>query len=106
MPQKRGRGTWKQAVFGVFKRDGRVYTELIPNAKSETLRKVIRGKVSLESIIFTDGWIGYSGLLDMGFEKHFRIDKSKSFSNQNGVHINGIESFWSFTKRRLAKLMG
>ena len=103
MPQKRGRGTWKQAVFGVFERDGRVYTELIPNAKSETLRKVIRGKVSLESILFTDGWRGYSGLLDMGFEKHFRIDKSKSFSNQNGVHINGIESFWSFTKRRLAK---
>jgi transposase-like protein len=106
MPQKRGRGTWKQAVFGVFERDGRVYTELIPNAKSETLRKVIRGKVSLESIVFTDGWRGYSGLLDMGFEKHFRIDKSKSFSNQNGVHINGIESFWSFTKRRLAKFNG
>ncbi len=106
MPQKRGRGTWKQAVFGVFERDGGVYTELIPNAKSETLRKVIRGKVSLESILFTDGWRGYSGLLDMGFEKHFRIDKSKSFSNQNGVHINGIESFWSFTKRRLAKFNG
>ena len=106
MPQKRGRGTWKQAVFGVFERDGRVYTELIPNAKSETLRKVIRGKVSLESAVFTDGWRGYSGLLDMGFAKHFRIDKSKSFSNQNGVHINGIESFWSFTKRRLAKFNG
>lgn len=106
MPQKRGRGTWKQPVFGVFEREGRVYTELIPNAKSETLRKVIRGKVSLESILFTDGWRGYSGLLDIGYEKHFRIDKSKSFSNQNGVHINGIESFWSFTKRRLAKFNG
>lgn len=106
MPQKRGRGTGKQPVFGVFEREGRVYTELIPDAKSETLRKAIRGKVSLESIVFTDGWRGYSGLLDMGYEKHFRIDKSKSFSNQNGVHINGIESFWSFTKRRLAKFNG
>lgn len=106
MPQKRGRGTWKQPVFGVFEREGRVYTELIPDAKSATLRKVIRGKVSLESALFTDGWRGYSGLLDMGYEKHFRIDKSKSFSNQNGVHINGIESFWSFTKRRLAKFNG
>ncbi|MCU7573159.1 IS1595-like element ISRan1 family transposase, partial [Riemerella anatipestifer] len=46
MPQKLGRGIWKQPVFGVFEREGRVYTELIPNAKSETLRKVIRGKVS------------------------------------------------------------
>ena len=106
MPQKRGRGTWKQPVFGVFDREGRVYTELIPDAKSATLRKVIRGRVSLESALFTDGWRGYSGLLDMGYEKHFRIDKSKSLSNQNGVHINGIESFWSFTKRRLAKFNG
>ncbi len=30
MPQKRGRGTWKQPVFGVFEREGRVYTELFP----------------------------------------------------------------------------
>ena len=106
MPQKRGRGTWKQPVFGVFERDGRVYTELIPNAKSATLRKVILGKISLESSIFTDGWRGYNGLLDIGYNKHFRIDKSKSFSNKRGVHINGIESFWSFTKRRLAKFNG
>ncbi len=106
MPQKRGRGTWKQPVFGVFERDGRVYTELIDDAKSATLRKVILGKVSLESTIITDGWRGYNGLLDIGYNKHFRIDKSKSFSNQYGVHINGIESFWSFTKRRLAKFNG
>ncbi len=106
MPQKRGRGTWKQPVFGVFERDGRVYTEIVPNAKASTLRKVIKGKISPESIIFTDGWRGYSGLLDIGYSKHFRIDKSQSFSNRHGVHINGIESFWSFTKRRLAKFNG
>ena len=62
MPQKRGRGTWKQAVFGIFERAGRVYTELIPNAKSATLRKVILGNISIESSIFTHGWRGYNGL--------------------------------------------
>lgn len=106
MPQKRGRGTWKQPVFGVFERDGRVYTELIPDAKKETLLKVIRGRIDPESIVITDGWRGYNGLLEIGIDKHFRIDKSKSFSNQYGVHINGIESFWSFTKRRLSKFNG
>ena len=106
MPQKRGRGTWKQPVFGVFERDGRVYTEPIPDAKKETIRKVLLGKVTPESVLFTDGWRGYNGLLDIGYNKHFRIDKSKSFSNRYGVHINGIESFWSFTKRRLAKFNG
>ena len=28
---KRGRGTLKQPVFGVFERDGRVYTEIVPD---------------------------------------------------------------------------
>ena len=33
---KRGRGTNKQPVFGVFERDGRVYTEIIPDCKKAT----------------------------------------------------------------------
>lgn len=78
MLQKRGRGTWKQAVFGIFERYGRVYTELIPNAKQDTLCKVIRGKVNLESVVFTDGWRGYSGLIDIiGYENIFVSIKAK-----------------------------
>ncbi len=106
MPQKRGRGTWKQPVFGIFERDGRVYTEIVPNSKRETLRPLILGKVLPESIVITDGWRGYSGLVDVGYDKHIRINKSKHFSDGKGTHINGIESFWSFTKRRLSKFNG
>ena len=29
---KRGRGTLKQPVFGIFERSGRVYTEIVPNS--------------------------------------------------------------------------
>jgi transposase len=105
-PCRRGRGTWRQPVFGVFEREGRVFTEIIPDCKKETLRKIILGKISLESTLLTDCWTGYSGLVDVGYDKHIRIDKSKAFSNRNGVHINGIESFWSFTKRRLSKFNG
>lgn len=47
---KRGRGTLKQPVFGVFERDGRVYTEIIPDCKRLTLQVVIPGKVSIESV--------------------------------------------------------
>jgi transposase len=106
MKQKRGRGTWKRPVFGIFERDGRVYTEMVPDSKLQTLRKVIVGKISVESIVITDGWRGYNGLVDVGYDKHLRIDKSKHFSDGKGVHINGIESFWSFVKRRLSKFNG
>ncbi len=103
---KRGRGTWKQPVFGIFERCGKVYTEIVPDCQKPTLHKIIVGKVSLNSILHTDGWRGYDGLVDVGFDKHLRVKHSKGeFANQRN-HINGIESFWSFTKRRLAKFNG
>ena len=104
---KRGRGTFKQPVFGIFERGGRVYTEIVPDCSKKTLQAVIMGKVDIHSIMFTDGWRGYDGLVDVGFDKHFRVNHSANeFAKNKTVHINGIESFWSFTKRRLVKFNG
>ena len=104
-PRKRGRGTLKQPVFGIYERDGVVYTELVADCSAKTLQAIIRGKVSPESIVHSDGWRGYDGLVDVGYDKHFRINKTKHFAEKS-VHINGIEAFWSFTKRRLTKFNG
>ena len=105
---KRGRGTMKQPVFGIVKRDGRVYTEIVPNCKKTTLQAIIKGKIDPSAIIYSDGWRGYDGLVDVGYDKHFRVNHSENeFAKKGtGVHINGIENFWSFTKRRLAKFNG
>lgn len=104
---KRGRGTLKQPVFGIFKRNGTIYTEIVPDCKKKTLQGIVRGHVDPESIIYSDSWRGYDGLVDIGYDKHYRVNHGKNeFSNGNGTHINGIENFWSFTKRRLAKFNG
>ena len=48
---KRGRGTvGKVAVFGLLKRNGKVYTVVVPNAQSATLLPIIREKVKPNSI--------------------------------------------------------
>ena len=53
---KRGRGaSGKTIVFGIFKRKGKVYTEIVPDCRRSTLQAVIRGRVSLESVIHSDG---------------------------------------------------
>jgi transposase-like protein len=104
---KRGRGTKKQPVFGIYKRNGEIYTEIIPDCKKKTLQSIIRGKVDIKTIIYSDGWKGYNGLVDVGYDKHFRVKHGENeFSKGNGIHINGIENFWSFTKRRLNKFNG
>lgn len=103
---KKGRGTHKQPVFGIFERSGRVYTEIIPDCSLRTLRRVITGKIDYHSIIYSDSWRGYDGLVDVGFDKHYRITHRKDIFARNKVHINGIESFWAFTKQRLIKFKG
>jgi len=104
---KRGRGTMKQPVFGILKRKGRVYTEIIPDCQKKTLHCIIKGKINPKSVVYSDKWRGYDGLVDFGYGKHYRVNHSSNeFSNKGGVHINGIENFWSFTKRRLSKFNG
>jgi len=104
---KRGRGAGlKTAVFGIFERGGRVYTEIVPDCSRKWLQQVIRGKVELDSVIHSDGWPGYDGLVDLGYKKHFRVRHGANEFARGRAHINGIESFWSFAKSRLAKFNG
>lgn len=104
---KRGRGTSRQMVFGIYERDGEVFTELVPDGKKKTLRALILGRITLDSVIYSDGWSGYNGLVDVGYDRHFRVNHGDNeFSKGRGVHINGIESFWSFSKRRMRKFNG
>jgi transposase-like protein len=104
---KRGRGaSGKTIVFGLFKRSGKVYTEVVPDPKKATLQAIIRGRVDVGSVIHSDGWRGYDGLVDVGYEKHFRVHHGKSEFVRGRSHINGIEAFWSFAKVRLHRLKG
>lgn len=104
---KRGRGAYgKTIVFGIFKRNGKVYTEIVPDCARSTLQAVIRGRVSIDSIIHSDKWRGYNGLVDLGYKKHFRVDHGKNEFARKSAHINGIEGFWGFAKSRLSKFKG
>lgn len=104
---KRGRGAaGKQIVFGIFKRNGSVYTEIVPDCKAQTLQSIIRGHVAPETVIHSDGWRGYDGLVDVGYSKHFRVNHGLNQFADGTNHINGIESFWSSAKRRLQKFNG
>jgi transposase-like protein len=104
---KRGRGAaGKTIVFGLLKREGCVYTEIVPDASKRTLQAIIRGKTDAESVIHTDGWRGYDGLVDIGFDRHFRVHHGSNEFAKGTNHVDGIESFWSYAKRRLAKFNG
>ena len=101
----RGRGAaGKVAVFGLLKRGGKVYTAIIPNAKTETLLPIIQEKVMPDSIVYTDYFTSYNAL-DVSEFYHRRINHSKLFARGKN-HINGIENFWNQAKRQMRKFNG
>jgi transposase len=104
---KRGRGAGhKTIVFGLLKRGDQVYTEIVTNCKKATLQAIIRGRVSADAVIHSDGWRGYDGLVDVGYSKHYRVNHGANEFANGKSHINGIESFWSYAKRHLQKFNG
>lgn len=102
---KRGRGAaGKVAVFGLLKRGGKVYTAIIPNARTETILPIIEEKVTPDSIVYTDTFKAYNAL-DVSDFHHMRINHSELFADRHN-HINGIENFWNQAKRHLRKFNG
>jgi len=103
---KRGRGAaGKTPVFGLLKRDGNVYVQIVKNCSKAELMPIIEGKILEGSTIHTDGWKAYDGLVLNGYD-HYRVFHSHDEFVRGKSHVNGIESFWSFTKRRLAQFNG
>src|SRR6201999_2424964 len=92
--QANGQHTDKPAVFGMLERNTRqVRAKVVPHVRRDVLQAEILKNVEPKSIVFTDGWKGYTGLA----EKEF-IHATVSHINEyvrGSVHTQGIENFWS-----------
>ena len=107
----KGRGAYKKTiVFGIKKRKGKVYTQIIRNCSKKEILPLIKRKISKNSILFTDGFRTYDSLVDLGYKKHYRVHHGNNeFAKEEGEiknHINGIENFWGIAKIRLSKFRG
>jgi len=103
---KKGRGAvGKTPVFGILKRNGKVFVSIVKNCSKKELMPIIKGKILEGSVVHTDGWKAYDGLILNGYTHH-RVYHSHDEFARGKCHVNGIESFWSFTKRRLSKFNG
>ena len=90
--RKRSRGAEnKMSVFGVLKRDGKVYTQIIKNASKQELMPIVRQLIQKQSTIYTNKWKACDGLVLDGY-RHYRINHSKEFYKGKTNHINGMEN--------------
>ena len=76
---KRGRGaSGKTPVFGLLKRNGKVYTQVVKNCSVSELIPIIEELADKESVIYSDGFKSYDGIVDYGNKEHFRVIHSKN----------------------------
>jgi transposase len=89
---KRGRGAGRKIiVFGLLKRDGNVYTQIIKSAQKDEVMPIIRKVVKSGSDIYSDGWRSYDALAVYGYNhKKVKHDKDE-FVKDADTHINGVD---------------
>lgn len=75
---KRGRGAkyLQQPIFGIYQRNGQVYVEFVQDVEKKTLQDIIKGKVILESDLYSDTFRSYRGLKRQGY-RHQTVDHGK-----------------------------
>ena len=102
---RRGRGAaGKVPVFGLLKRNGRVYTTMLPDTRAHTLVGIIRDRIQPDSVVYTDSYRSYD-ILDVSEFHHQRINHQNAFADRAN-HINGIENFWNQAKRHMRSYNG
>ena len=61
---------WKTSCFWTLKTQLEQFMQRqVDNVLKTMLQAIILGKVEIASIIHSDGWSGYDGLVDIGFKK-------------------------------------
>jgi transposase-like protein len=104
---KRGHGTDKLPIMGIFDRyGGQVYVEVMTKKLSmEHIFKIMDRQVTPGASVFTDGYKMYRGLKKKGF-RHEYVDHDGGEYVRNSIHTNNIEGFWGILKRKLSCIGG
>ena len=101
---RRGWGTTKQPVFGILTRRGRVFARLVDDTEARDLLPIIAKKVKTGSSVCSDAWRAYTGLAARGYVHRTAEHGEKEYvqKDKRKNHINGLEGFWGYLKRKLA----
>lgn len=110
-PSKRGRGTKKTPVVGVKERSSsHVFAKVaLPNEEGKKLTgkqlfNILDSVCKKDATVLTDDFRGYNFMNHKNTNKnnYYRISVNhleSIYSLGNGLHTNGIESFWALLKR-------
>lgn len=74
---------------------------MVDDVSADTLQPLILKKVSIGSTICSDIWKAYTGIASRRYVHHLVNHGEHQYSDGKGNHINGLEGFWGYLKRKL-----
>ena len=85
-------------------RSGKVWAEIVDGTEARELIPLITKQVKQGATICSDTWRAYTGLAAKGYVHRTVKHREKEYVSKNNKHnhINGLEGFWGYLKRRLA----
>jgi transposase len=92
----------KPVIFGIYKQDDRVYTEILPEVSRSMVHAVVRGRSGLETLGPVERVQLFSGLVDLGQYRLYHLENggvTKEIAAE-------VDAFWALTRHRLAKFKG
>ena len=80
----------------------RYWTQVVDDLEAKTLLPLISRWVELGSTVCSDTWKSYTGVAANGYVHRMVKHNEGEYSDGKGNHINGLEGFWGYLKRRLS----
>lgn len=106
-PPKRGHGTQKLPILGLFDRkSGCVRVEVLPKKLDiNFIRSVVKAQVKAGAKLYTDGFNAYVLFEKDGYVREF-VNHHDGEYVRGDVHTNNIEGFWGILKRTMGTIGG
>jgi transposase-like protein len=84
---------------------GKFFAIVVPDRSAATLIPIIRQMIKKDSIIVSDGWAAYHGIMnEPGFAAHYVVNHSLHYVDPDtGMHTNACEGNWNGLKRKIPR---
>ncbi len=103
---KKGHGTSKTPVTGVYSRENKQVRVLVLEKRNgKTYWEFIRSCLAEDVTLYTDGYKMNRGVTKYGIT-HAYVDHDSGEFVRGDIHTNSIEGFWGYLKRNLATVGG
>jgi len=96
----------KPVIFGIYKLDDKVFTEILPDVSRSMIQAISRGRSVLETVGSAERIRRFNGVVDLGQYRLYHLGNHHHDPDAGKATLDDVDGFWGLTKHRLAKFKG